>query len=105
MKKLKVCLHSPLSPEFVLSSDKEAFPASWSRDSTFHMGDVFRAFRQAKKGQCVLAVVVSLVTLIQNNQYTNMGHFGVACCEPYHQHRPQSVGLYNSQNLLFFQKS
>lgn len=48
-----VCLHSLLSPEFPVS-------ASWCREGTFHMGDLFLPFREAKEGQNVLlALAVS----------------------------------------------
>ena len=49
------------------------------------MRNLFPAFRRTKKGQRVLlALAISQVTLIQNNQYVKVVYFGVACPEPYH---------------------
>ena len=49
------------------------------------MRNLFPAFRRTKKGQCVLlALAISQVTLIQNNQYVKVVYFGVACPQPYH---------------------
>lgn len=50
------------------------------------MGDLLPDFRELEKeeGQSVLALGVSQVTLIQNNQYATLSHFGVTCPESYH---------------------
>ena len=38
------------------------------------MGDLFPAFRGTKEGQSVLAVNVSQVTIIPNNQYATVAY-------------------------------
>lgn len=53
------------------------------RESIFHMGNLFPAFRETKEGQSALLVLAaSQVTLIQNNQYAIVEYFRAACHEP-----------------------
>ena len=48
------------------------------------MGALFPGFRGTKEGQSVLlALAVSQVTLIQNNQYAKVSYFGMAYHELY----------------------
>ena len=44
---------------------------------TFHMEDLYPAFRETKVAQSVLALAVSQVPLIQTNQYAKVAYFGV----------------------------
>lgn len=48
-----------------------------------HMGNLFPAFGGTGEGQNVLALAVSSVTLIKNNQYCKVAYLGAACPEPY----------------------
>lgn len=43
------------------------------------MWEMYFLFRGTKEGQSVL--VLAVLTLIQNNQYATVAHFGVACPE------------------------
>ena len=46
------------------------------------MGDLYPTFSRGGEGLNVLALAVSQVTSIQNNEYAIVAHFGVDCPGP-----------------------
>lgn len=53
-------------------------------EGTPHIGTLFLAFRGTEEGQsALLALAVSQVILIQNNQHARVTHPGLACPEPH----------------------
>ena len=77
-----MCIHL-LDSKFLFSCDKPS--ASQYREGTFHVGDLFPAFKGRKEDQSVLLLVraVPEVTLIQNNQYAKATSLGAAYSAPF----------------------
>lgn len=53
--------------------------SSWCRAGTFHMGDLFPAFRVIARSARVSLYQLFFKELIQNYQYAKVAYLGVAC--------------------------
>ena len=82
-KKLRRIYYTDFSELSSHGNEDRDLPPGGCREGTFHMGDLFPAFRGTEGQRVLLELAVSQVTLTQTNQYVTVEYFGWQFLVPY----------------------